>query len=428
MTTLVVMVRIYDAAVVGAGPAGLSAAAAITAAGGRCIVLEQGKGHTTRDRHAPEQILSGVGGAGLFSDGKHSFYPSATELWRLPDAAALAAAYAETRSVLARHGVDAPRPPSLPLRLPSRGDGDGDGDVASAWHLKRYPSLYASLEERMRCIADLYEQCGELPWLSARVVGAARARSGDLISLEVDQHGERRLVEARALVVATGRLSPRWLRTWLEPLGVAFAFRRLEIGVRLETLASAPLFTMLDGVDPKLSFAEKGTKLLTFCTCRDGEVVIGSAGNIDSVSGRADGPRTGRSNVGLLARITDVALAREIEPHVFASAASFRAPLTEMVRGASADARMVATFGAAGAAVVGRALERFLERFPELATDSAAIVHAPCIEGVGDYPVSNDHLEAAPGVFVAGDAGGRFRGIVASMISGRYVGSRLARR
>ena len=412
----------YDAVVVGAGPAGLSAAAEITAEGGRCLLVEQGGEHVGRDRHAPAEILSGVGGAGLFSDGKHSFHPASTELWRLGDTRGLARAYARTCEVLARHGVVAP---AFPEVLSSARPAEQGG----TWEVKRYPSLYASLQERMHCIRDLYESIGELPWLSARVERARRVGGG--FALEVEQRDTRRIVETRRLVVATGRLSPRWIRPWLEPLGVTFAFRRLEIGVRLETAASSPLFSRLDGVDPKLSLSlgpeGRGTRLLTFCTCRDGEVVVGSACNMHAVSGRADGPRSGRSSIGLLARITDEPLAREIEPSLFgASPAPFVAPLGRVLGGpAHRDPNMVATFGEAGALVLGSAIERFVGRYPELESDGVAVVHGPCIEGIGDYPVSDEHLELAPGVFVAGDACGRFRGIVASMISGRYVGARI---
>lgn len=51
-------------------------------------------------------------------------------------------------------------------------------------------------------------------------------------------------------------------------------------------------------------------------------------------------------------------------------------------------------------------------------------VFSPCIEGVGDFPVDGGALEVAPGVRVAGDLTGRFRGIVASMVSGRYAALR----
>ena len=143
--------------------------------------------------------------------------------------------------------------------------------------------------------------------------------------------------------------------------------------------------------------------------------MLGSVKGVHAISGRADGPPTGRSSVGLLARVTDERLARAIEPHLFAARRA-SAPLAE------ASSLLLPAFGAEGAAVVTRAIERFVARFPELAADPAAVVHVPCIEGVGDYPITDGALAAAAGVWIAGDAGGRFRGIVASMVSGRYAG------
>ncbi len=405
----------FDAVVVGAGPAGLSAAAEATARGIHCLLLDEGFLHERRDRMDPEQVLSGAGGAGLFSDGKHSFFPAATALWRLPDQATLAHAYDRTRQLLARHGVEAPSFPGR--RAPSP-------EPFDAWHLKRYPALYASLDERMRCISELLSGCGPC-WWSARIVGAQRT-NGHVV-LDVLRDGVTTQVRTRTVVVATGRLSPRWIRGWLEPLGARFAFRRLEIGVRIETLATASLFTQLQGVDPKLVVEQDdGTTLLTFCTCRDGEVVHGTAAGINAVSGRADGAATGRSSVGLLARITDEARSRRIEPHVL-GAAVVRAPLGEVASNPDGSPWLRRTFGPDGAEIVGRALGRFLASFPDLANDPDAELFAPCIEGVGDYPVSDPDLEIAPNVFIAGDACGRFRGIVASMVSGRYVGHRLQR-
>ena len=48
------------------------------------------------------------------------------------------------------------------------------------------------------------------------------------------------------------------------------------------------------------------------------------------------------------------------------------------------------------------------------------------ILNLGDYPVDDGDLNIAPGIWMAGDLCGRFRGIVASMISGRYVGCAVA--
>jgi hypothetical protein len=47
-----------------------------------------------RDRYNARDNVSGVGGAGLFSDGKFSLFPAAERLWTLPDRARVLRAYA----------------------------------------------------------------------------------------------------------------------------------------------------------------------------------------------------------------------------------------------------------------------------------------------------------------------------------------------
>src|SRR5262245_31573660 len=99
--------RAFDAVVVGAGPAGLSAAAELAAAGAACLIVDGGPPAHARRRDSPDDLLAGVGGAGLFSDGKHSFFPSASRLWTLPDPAVLARAFDATAALLARYGIAA---------------------------------------------------------------------------------------------------------------------------------------------------------------------------------------------------------------------------------------------------------------------------------------------------------------------------------
>lgn len=345
---------------IGAGPAGLSAAVEL-AARGRCLVVDGGGAASERDRDDTGDVLAGVGGAGLFSDGKHSFYPSASELWRLPDHEALEGAFRATATLLARWGIDAG-----PFRTTPVAARDGE---------KRYPSHYLGLAERMAVIGELARDAGEV---RTRAWVRGVARDGDGFNVELDEP-----VRARSIVVATGRWSPTWMR-WLEAVGVRFAFRRVEVGVRIELPAEHPLFARLPGVDGKVVWHEGDVEVRTFCTCRNGEVVLGRAGGIEAWSGRADVAPTGRSNVGVVARFREPP-ARDVER-----------------------------------AVIARALETLV---PDAPADMK--VYEPCIEGVGDYPVDDGHLCIAPGVHVAGDACGRFRGIVAAMISGRYVARRI---
>jgi hypothetical protein len=403
--------RAFDAVVVGAGPAGLSAAAELAMAGS-CLAIEQGPPVRRRRRDAPVELLEGVGGAGLFSDGKHSFFPSATALWTLPDEGALGRAFERTAALLHGHGVDAGALPAgaPPAPLPGR------------WREKRYPSIYVPFAERLSCIEALWAAGGER-WSDARVIDAGRA--GGELALVVDRAGRREEVLAGRVVVATGRWSPRWIRPWMTALGASFVFRRVEIGVRLEADAAHPVFARLPGVDGKLCFVDPDAPLeiRTFCTCRDGEVVLGASGDLRAFSGRADGPRTGRSNLGLVVRTHDPALGAEIERHLQAARPE-RLPLQEWLE--QGPARLAPHFGEAGAAALTRAFARLAGHCPELAR-APATVYAPCVEGVGAYPADDGALQVAPGVWIAGDAGGRFRGIVASMISGRYVADRIIR-
>lgn len=400
---------IRDVVVVGAGPAGLSAAAELSRTGD-CLLIDQGRGHHERDRHAGRDILAGIGGAGLFSDGKHSFYPSASALWTLPEPALLAAAFDRTAAFLAQHGVTA-----TPWRPETTAD-----PTPGSWHFKKYPSIYMGLEQRMAAISGLAAACADR-WTGARVVGAAR--EGASIVLQVRQGEDTVEVRTKHVIMATGRLSPRELRPWLVALGVEYVFRRLEFGLRIEAASDAPLFRRLEGTDPKLRFCEPDgvTEARSFCVCRDGEVVLGESADICAYSGRADGPASGRSNLGLLVRTRDPALARAVEPWLFASR-----PRTLRLAELDRDA-LLPSFGEAGAAAMLRALARLGAWCPELAEAGDAVAHMPCIEGVGDYPDDDGALQAAPGVWLAGDGGGRFRGIVASMVSGRYVAARISR-
>jgi hypothetical protein len=407
----------FDAIVIGAGPAGLSAAAELAPAA-RCLLLDGGPTAPLRDRGSPDDLLNGVGGAGLFSDGKHSFFPSASALWALPDRAALAAAFARTAALLRRHGVEPVAPPSL-VDGSTVAPGAGDSLAAGAWHAKHYPSLYVPFDERLAMIEALWA-AGGARRSGALVLGVERA--GTEFAVTIEREGVREEVRARHLIVATGRWSPRWVRPWLERLGATYAFRRVEFGVRVEAPASSALFARLPGVDGKLRFVEPDAPIeaRTFCTCRGGEVVLGRARDMVAFSGRADVAPTGRSNVGLLVRAFDPALGRDVEHHAY-GAAPFRCSLDEWLE--RGPELLAPTFGEPGAQALWRAILRLLEVAPELRNEGARI-YAPCVEGVGDYPVDDGSLEVAPRVWVAGDAGGRFRGIVASMVSGRYAALR----
>ena len=86
-------------------------------------------------------------------------------------------------------------------------------------------------------------------------------------------------------------------------------------------------------------------------------------------------------------------------------------------------------YGPAAWALLRRGLDEFLEMCgADLDVDAHDLrLHGPTIEGVGDYPATLPSLRV-PGapVHVVGDASGKFRGIVAAMVSGYYAGNAVA--
>jgi choline dehydrogenase-like flavoprotein len=104
----------YDIVIVGMGPAGLAAASKLGGSGLKFAMIDASKGVYNRDRYDPDDATRGDGGAGLFSDGKFSFFPSASKLWSLPHNSNLKAAYDWACSVLGAAGLDTPPFPKDP--------------------------------------------------------------------------------------------------------------------------------------------------------------------------------------------------------------------------------------------------------------------------------------------------------------------------
>src|SRR5581483_1512876 len=130
----------YDVLIVGAGPAGLATADGLSGSRLSTLIIDSGKPLKQRDRYSAEDITQGVGGAGLFSDGKFSFFPSSTRLWQLPDHELLQVAYEKASSLFHDYGLSPP-----PFR---EGDIDGRDQATSNWKLKSYPCSYMSPENR----------------------------------------------------------------------------------------------------------------------------------------------------------------------------------------------------------------------------------------------------------------------------------------
>jgi len=425
-----------DVLIVGAGPAGLAAAAGLRGTGLRMLVVEQGSSLVERDAHRSRHLASGVGGAGLFSDGKFSFRPSATRLWELAPTSDLRNAYLRLTEALAAVGVGAP---AFDASLP--GAGHGTQWVGNA-RRKRYPSLYVSPGKRSQLIGNLASVRDGCSLLTRTRAVMIRRDTHDCLSVTLQRSapgGRPQVVRTRAVVLAGGRFGPLCDLVFDTPVFPS-TFRRLELGVRVEQPADVFFLAKDPLLDPKLLIDHESGRYSwrTFCCCRNGEVVATEFDGMTTLSGRADCPPTGRSNVGFNLRITDeaeaVGLLHEMTARLRIPVAdNASTPLTSQPLGAliadggpSRDSLLHQQFGERVAGLLCEGLRR-LRAIAGAGLDAARVT-GPTLEGVGRYPLVTADLRV-PGfpVWVAGDSGGLFRGVTAALVSGFFVSRRIER-
>ncbi|MFJ3660011.1 FAD-dependent oxidoreductase [Streptomyces sp. NPDC090119] len=406
----------FDLAVIGAGPAGLAAAQRLAGSSISVALIDGGKPVTERDRYAASDMTRGHGGAGLFSDGKFSFFPSASELWTLPRSSDLRDAYAWTCELLGSYGLDTPPFPSDPTAYTV-----GAGE----WVLKEYPSDYLPLEARLRLTADMVAATDATVLDEFEVESVAYDRDADHFRLALrDSKGQESELVARRLLLASGRFGPLGLRELTEER----SFRRLEVGFRIEQPADRAFFRDMRQLDPKLRFREGdgSVEWRTFCACRDGEAALTETQGLWTVSGRSDCPSTGRSNVGFNTRILDETVARRaLAPALAAMGDEESYFVLSMDALVNDEPEQLAAFdrvyGPELREIMLRGLSRLAEAYPDLRNNGTQLI-GPTLEGVGWYPkVDGDLRLLDTPAWVAGDACGLFRGIVAAMISGHYA-------
>lgn len=409
----------YKVLIVGGGPAGLAASNALRGREEDVLVVDLGSRLEHRCHNEQQRLTTGLGGAGLYSDGKFSFYPSATALWNLDGPDVLRDASSWLERILGRYEI--PRSPlaNLSSAAPLQSPG--------AWNFKEYPSMGLPLSAR----EDLIEKLIRSGAGTAVHDTVVKARSFDSIekrfrvTLARVDPGHMLEVSTDFLIFATGRMGPIELvqLDFIQPV-----FKRLEVGFRIEQKASSAFFRDFPQLDPKFSLEDKdrGVEWRTFCACRDGETVYTNTAGLWSVSGRSDCAPSGRSNIGFNTRITDGKLAERVWPTLRSNLqhleGPFRMPLVELLREKEKSTLAHTILGREITDLALYGLDLFVKKFPTLNSEDCQLV-GPSLEGVGWYPKVNNDL-SIPGVpaCVAGDACGLFRGLSGALISGYFCG------
>lgn len=385
---------VYDCLVVGAGPAGLAYASTVDNKNS-VLVVELGKSVKMRNRDDPEDCVMGAGGAGLFSDGKFSFYPSGTDIWE-HDETQLRQAYQKLQSDLGAYKEIPPFPRLEPKNHLKKDLGN--------WAFKYYESLYLSLAERISLIHKLADRCLNTRY-ETEFLKYTLSERGYIVELRDVKSGSIETILANKIIFAGGRFQPQFIEC-------PKRFRRYEFGFRVE--GPSDQFPKKNAVDPKyiLEYQDKGVECRTFCWCENGEVTQTQFKTIQTYSGRADCMPTGRSNFGLNFRVKNEALLSDIEFNEMMHTKAYKEKLKDLPK-------VLDHFPGSMQKVVSYGVTQLLELFPTLDRDEVHIL-GPTVEGVGGYPTINRDLsvENLKNVYAIGDCSGTYRGIVASMLSG----------
>lgn len=393
------MLYIYDAIVVGAGSAGLAAGMVLKDNGMQYLILEKGKDLIERDVQVPGDISSGVGGCGLFSDGKLSFAPSASNLWTKLRKQELKKAYEDLWKVMDCLGIQIPLwEDEWTVSLEKR----------EGFH-KKYHSIVMNNFVRSRLLNFFYEKNYENIVYKCQVESIDK--SGGYYEIKTDGG---QVYYSRNIIIATGRFGNEILKQHAISDGCTWT-QKLEMGIRVETSTSNFKPYNEATADYKLINKEKDIEFRTFCSCKNGTVVQTEFDNYVSFNGAQTQFPTQKSNIGLLIRSMDESSEYEQEMLKYLNAyhKPVKIPLQDFLKadqvliGEKTDEKI-------------RSKIHHVVNLEELAQEES-MVYGPEVEYVGKYiSIKNADLKVKKHIYIAGDVSGSFRGLTAALISGIY--------
>jgi uncharacterized FAD-dependent dehydrogenase len=412
-----------DIVIIGAGPCGLSVGSYLKENSNKTFkIIDMGEEINQRSRTKPSDIVTGVGASGLLSDGKFSFYPSASKLWELSDKKNLSDSYQWYVNLLKKYYTDS----DIPCYPNITGPDTEHNINISSWYLKEYKSIYLSLEARYKMISDLYTNIGSDNFiLNTMVINVKKCLGYYEIFIKDNKSDtlnsanpiSNKIICCKNIVLAGGRFN---IFNSLWDIKFSMIFRRLEYGIRIQSTPEKTVFTETTIKDPKYKLSAADAEYRTFCICRRGEVIKTDFNGMITYSGRSDCAETNLSNLGFNVRILDKMLSEQILTDMMTIKETFN----DIKFMDAINTNILEKFiGKYGSLYLINGLKLFLERFPDMA-DSTLI--GPTLEGMGSYVLlTNDLKVETENIWVGGDATGIFRGITASMVSGYYIGKQL---
>ncbi len=286
----------YDVIIVGAGPAGLFAAYYLSEHSNyRVLLIEKGKGSRKRNcpintyqeciKCKPCNILSGIGGAGLFSDGKLNYIyklgkTDLSQFMPIPRAEEL---INETEQLFNDFGMDGPVYPTdmeaaREIRKAAKRHGI-DLLIIKQKHIgsDRLPDHIAAMADHIKSkgvVMHTSEEVKEIMVDNNHVTGVVTMRKKYL---------------ADNVILAPGRVGADWVGGLARQHGIGLKQRGIEVGIRVE-VHNDIMQDLCDVIyDPTffIQTAKYDDQTRTFCTNKGGFVALENYSNFVCVNGHA---------------------------------------------------------------------------------------------------------------------------------------------
>ena len=440
--------KTVDVAILGAGPAGLFAADALSDSGLHVLLIERGDEPSKRTH-----ISYGVGGAGAFSDGKLNL---------TPDIGGEPQTFGRSTSELQRY-IDQVDTTFTRFGAPEKYSGE---DPEALRELKE-AATRAGIEfisGRQRHMGTLHVRTSiDSFYRSLLASGVNMALACRIERIERGEGGVfvlsgEQSIRTRYLIAAPGRAGAYWLREQASTLGVQTSYGPIDVGVRVEF--PAELYSSVEKVMYDAKFrvrtATYDDMVRTFCTNPRGFVVREAYDDFSLVNGHAENDRkTENTNFALLSHIeltdpvedtteygraiaklaTTIGGGRPILQRLKDLRTGRRSTAERLARATIHPTLEDATPGDISMALPDRIVVNLVEALDQLSlilpglTSDNTLLYAPEIKFYDTrYPVSHDMETPIPGLFVAGDASGHCRGIVYSAVSGRIAAEAIRKR
>lgn len=397
--------------IIGGGCAGLMSAYSLNQNGVSFKLLDTGNSLEKRDHNDAKDMTTGLGGAGLFSDGKFSFFPAGEKIWSY-ERKHLEKSYRDLIKVMNVIDVEIEDfPTEQEYQCMLKRDKE--------WGLKKYTVLYLTLMQRKNLINQIINGYQENILSNTMVTNITKDGSNYIVEYVNMITGSMETLRTQNIIMCGGRFMPFFTQKLSM---IQHEFKRIELGFRLEGPNTNKLYNFTQLTDPKFIMRNNGNEYRTFCWCRNGETSCTKFPNpdgtiIETWSGRSDIIVTEKSNFGFNIRLKE-------EMFTLLESAMKTSSFDVVLNNETSDNICSSYREIYGYLIEG--LKSFISEHIEIADidlfDETYRIKGPTIEGVGYYPITDINMKV-PGenIYICGDANGNYRGIIPSMISGSFV-------